>query len=95
MEIGLYLALSTTHLRCASAALLERWAGTPSPARPLLVASTQLGWFVPTRSLPAATLDQLPAELPAILAFGRRHRCDYILFDCDASAVDELPVFPW
>ena len=21
--------------------------------------------------------------------------CDYLLFDCDADAIDALPVFPW
>ena len=37
----------------------------------------------------------LPKEIPAILALGRAHGCDYVLLDCDGPTESALPTFPW
>jgi hypothetical protein len=29
------------------------------------------------------------------MRLGREQGCDYLLFDCDAGAIDGLAVFPW
>lgn len=93
MEFGKYVVLSTAHVRCATAERLTAWTGLPPELQPIAVAPTSYGWFLPTRSLVDA--EQLPEELPAILAFGLGHGCDYVLLDSDGEEASELPVFPW
>lgn len=95
MEYGRYLVLSTAHLRCATAELLESWARLPATDQPLAVASTQYGWFVSTRDQPNLSTPEMPAELPPLLARGRSAGCAYILFDCDGPEEPDLPRFPW
>lgn len=95
MHIGRHLVLSTTHVRCATAELLEHWARLRAADQPLAVASTQCGWFVGTRQPQCTHTVQLPEELPAILAFGRALDCSYVLLDCDGPEVSALPCFPW
>jgi hypothetical protein len=94
-EFGKYVVLSTAHIRCATAELLQSWAGLSANAQPLVIASTQCGWFVSTYPIDGPDLAHLPAELPDILAFARDHDCDYVLLDCDGGRSDALPVFPW
>lgn len=95
MEIGRHLVLSTAHIRCATAELLDRWARLPATDQPLPVASTQYGWFIAATGPDATRSESLPEELPMILAFGRAHDCSYILFDCDGPLEPDLPRFPW
>lgn len=35
------------------------------------------------------------ADMQQVLVFARKHGCDYIKFDCDASLIDELPKYSW
>jgi hypothetical protein len=91
LEIGHFLVLSTVHLRSATGGLLDRWARLPFLDRPLSIVSTGCGWFMPTAGAPSV----LPDEVPPILAFARACGCQYVLFDCDASPVADLPAFPW
>lgn len=95
MEFGRYVVLSTAHVRCATAELLTGWALQPPTDQPLAVASTQYGWFLPTRLLSDPDDPRLPEELRGLLAFGRELGCDYVLLDCDGDRSGTLPVFPW
>jgi hypothetical protein len=95
METGQYLVLSTAHIRCATAQLFNNWADLPPASQPLSVAPTQYGWFLPTRADTSEAARHLPKEIPAILALGRAHGCDYVLLDCDGPTESALPTFPW
>lgn len=95
METGLFLVLSTAHIRCATAELLNNWADLPPARQPLGVAPTQYGWFLPTRIDTKQAARHFPKEIPAILALGRTHGCDYVLLDCDGPTEPGLPAFPW
>jgi len=95
MEFGRYLVLSTTHVRCATAQLLDVWASLSAMEQPLAVASTHYGWFLSTCELVESRALQLPEELPAILAFGRARGCAHILLDSDGPEIPDLPLFPW
>lgn len=94
METGRYIVLSTAHVRVETARLLDKWAKLPASDQPLAIASTQYGWFVPTRDI-VDKVAGLPAEILAALAFGRAHDCAYILFDCDGPEEELLPIYPW
>jgi hypothetical protein len=95
MEIGRHLVLSTAHIRCATAQLLNCWASLPLAQQPLAVAPTSCGWFLSTCAdqTPCGTL--WPAEIPPVLAYARAQGCSYILLDCDGPEDPALPRFAW
>jgi hypothetical protein len=95
VEIGRYLVLGTVHVSMKTAEMLDEWASLEPASRPLGVASTHYGWFIPTRDVEGTEREQIPAELLAAMWFGREQHCDYLLFDCDAGEIDGLTVFPW
>ena len=95
MEIGRYLVLGTMHVSMKTAATLDAWALLEPASRPLGIASTCYGWFIPTRDVQGPDRRLIPDELLAAMSLGRGQGCDYLLFDCDACAIDELAIFPW
>jgi hypothetical protein len=95
LEIGRHLVLSTVHVSMKTADMLDGWAGHEPSSRPLAVASTHFGWFIPTREAEEPDREQIPDEVLAAMRLGREQGCDYLLFDCDASAIDALQTFPW
>jgi hypothetical protein len=95
VEIGRYLVLGTVHVSMKTAELLDAWALLEPASRPLCVASTHYGWFIPTREIEGPDRLAIPDELLAAMALGRVQGCDYLLFDCDACAINGLPSFPW
>jgi hypothetical protein len=95
VEIGCYLVLGTMHVSMKTAELLDAWALLEPSSRSLSIASTHYGWFIPTRDVEGPDREQIPGELLVAMRVGRELACDYLLFDCDAAAIDGLPVFPW
>ena len=94
MERGRYVVLSTTHVRHATAELLVAWSEPPATERPLAIAGTEGGWFLPTFALADGEDTRLPAELLSILQLARREGCSYVLLDCDGPVIDALVAFP-
>lgn len=95
MRYGRYLLISTVHVPKAVAELLDAWAVALPAHRPVTVAPTQFGWFVSTREAAGAAAADIPIELNAIQRLGRERACDFVLLDCDAEVLPELPVFGW
>lgn len=95
VEIGRYLVLGTMHVSMKTAEVLDAWALLDPASRPLGVASTHYGWFIPTRDVEGQDRLAIPGELLAAMELGRKQGCDYLLFDCDACAIDTLTIFPW
>ncbi len=95
MEIGRHLVLSTVHVSMKTAEVLDGWAILEPSDRPLAIASTHYGWFIPTRQAEEPDRAQIPDEVLAAMRVGREQGCDYLLFDCDAGEIDALPTFPW
>jgi hypothetical protein len=95
LETGYYCVLTTAHLSTATASLLDEWCSAETSARPLNVASTVYGWFVPAREVDEPTQAKLPADLLAAINFARAHGFDHIQFDCDADSVEALPKHDW
>lgn len=94
-DVGCYLVLSTAHIRCSTAQMLDHWAELPIHRQPLAVARLGLGWFVSTRATSMRGAESLAEEIPAILAFGRAQGCDHVLLDCDGPEERMLPLYPW
>ncbi|MBB6122906.1 hypothetical protein [Sphingobium subterraneum] len=95
VEIGRYLVLGTMHVSMKTAELLDAWALLEPSGRPLGVASTHYGWFIRTSDVEGPDREQIPGELLVAMRVGRELACDYLLFDCDALAIEGLEVFPW
>ncbi|MCP3731298.1 hypothetical protein M9978_12755 [Sphingomonas sp. MG17] len=93
MPIGKFVVIGTMHVRCATAQRLSDWALLTAADQPLAVSATPGGWFLPTHEVECGA--DVPPELHAILAFGRKHGCGYVLLDCDGPECAALPVFPW
>lgn len=95
LETGHYCVLTTAHLSTATANSLDEWSTAEASERPINVASTVYGWFVPSRAVDELTQSKLPADLLAAMNFARAHGFDHILFDCDAGSVEALPKHDW
>jgi hypothetical protein len=95
VETGRYLVLGTMHVAVKTAETLDAWALLRPDERPLAVASTHYGWFIPTRNPDEPDRSEIPSELLEAMHLGREQGCDHLLFDCDAAAIDGLAVFPW
>ena len=94
-ETGTYCVLSTAHLTFQTADRLDKWASWPPSERPIDIAASVYGWFVPTRELADDRRAQLPEDLLTLIAFGRDRGFRFVLLDCDACSVDDLPVHDW
>lgn len=95
LETGWYCVLGTAHLSTSTADLLDRWCSDQVQDRPLNIASSIYGWFVPTREVDPITRAEIPDDLLAALCFGRERGFDHVLFDCDAGTVEGLRVHDW
>lgn len=95
IEQGRYCVLSTAHLTVQTAGLLDQWASWPPTDRPIDIAASVYGWFVPTRLPGEAQQVQLPDDLLKLMAFGREHAFRFLLLDCDGDSADALPVHDW
>lgn len=95
VEAGRYCVLTTAHVSTATASSLDEWCSSAATDRPINVASTVYGWFVPVREVDEPTQARLPADLLAAMKFARERGFDHILFDCDADGVEDLPQHNW
>lgn len=94
-ETGIYLVLSSGHITVKTAELLDRWAAADDSDRPMMIASTNYGWFVSTREPEVANRADVPRDLDAVLRFARNQGYGYLLFDADGDTIDALPFHPW
>ena len=39
--------------------------------------------------------EKYPTDIKDVLAYARKHHCQWIMFDCDAEPVHELPTYEW
>lgn len=86
--------LSTGHLTEADAESLS--ANGNDRVRQLRVMGDHHGFFV---SVPCEITDEMreqcPASLLLCLEWAQARSFDYVLFDCDAEFVAELPAYDW
>jgi hypothetical protein len=94
IEVGCYLVLSTLHIRCSTAVLLDKWSELPAIGQPIAASRTNYGWFIPSKAGPMPP-PVLPSEFEKLLRFARSKGCAHILFDCDGPIEPSLPTFPW
>ncbi|MDE8652149.1 hypothetical protein [Novosphingobium album (ex Liu et al. 2023)] len=95
IEQGRYCVLSTAHLTFQTADCLDKWASWPPSDRPIDIAASVYGWFVPTRDLLEERRANLPEDLLGLIAFGRARGFQFVLLDCDADCAEDLPVHDW
>ncbi|CAM5612498.1 hypothetical protein ACFSUK_04420 [Sphingobium scionense] len=95
LRVGRHLVISTSHIRPATADLLDQWAPMIPEARPLGVAEAGYGWFVLTDPLDGLEREMVPNELWAAIELARAQGCRWLLLDRDADCVDGLETFEW
>ncbi|WP_454883036.1 DUF5983 family protein [Sphingomonas oryzagri] len=92
---GRYCVLSTGHLTAGTAVLLDEWASWPPSDRPIDIAASVYGWFVPTREIDERWRGQLPDDLLQVISFARDRGFQFVLLHCDGDEVDMLPRHHW
>ena len=95
LRVGRHLVISTSHIRPATADLLDQWAPMVPESRPLGVAEAGYGWFVLTDPLDGLEREMVPNELWAAIEFARAQGCRWLLLDRDADCIDGLETFEW
>ncbi len=55
----------------------------------ILGGRTRHGWFVYASEAPTSPI---PADLARLMHYARQRGCEYILLDCDALPMEDLPV---
>lgn len=58
-------------------------------AQVVLASGMRYGWFVYANEEPE---EGIPADLAAVFRLARQRGCDYVLFDCDAIPLEDLPI---
>lgn len=55
------------------------------------------GWFilVPQIKEDADRLSQIPNDLRGIIEYALKQDCTWVMLDCDADTIPELPTFDW
>lgn len=53
----------------------------------------EYGWFIYAHWTESTSA--MPVDLAACLEFARAKGCGWVMFDCDASSVEELPEYGW
>lgn len=56
------------------------------------IAGFGYGWFL-TANPSESALERMPEDVKAIVEYARSQRCDYVVLDRDADAVDDLPTY--
>ncbi|MDT8278790.1 hypothetical protein RQ734_22295 [Roseomonas mucosa] len=95
MTIRSFLDLSSSHLSPETWAWLDaqttdamvRSLG-PS-AQVVLAGGMRYGWFIYADEEPGETI---PSDLMAVFRFARLRGCEYVLFDTDATPMEDLPI---
>jgi hypothetical protein len=87
MPIEKLLVLSTTHL---SPKTCNEWLHSCPWAA---FEKGDYGWFVYVAEDTEGV--DVPLDLRSALHVARREGCEWVMFDCDASTIDELPTFEW
>ena len=94
LETRRFVVISTAHVSEITA---NRLNNTPATEWPCLGGSYgEYGWFLYAHDENAGFWpDTIPDELFDVMIWARGRGFDYILFDCDADQVEELPAFDW
>jgi len=89
MTILKMLDLSTAHVSKETAQMLDddRLSDFVVPYQ-----KGDFGWFI---WVPPVEHEGVPADLRAVLAYARTQQCDWVMLDCDAETIDNLPSFDW
>ncbi len=90
-----FLDLSSGHLSPETWAWLDiqttskRIRGLGPSAQVVLATGMRCGWFVYASEEPEKGI---PADLDAVFRLARQRGCDYVLFDYDATPLEDLPI---
>lgn len=89
-----FLDLSTAHITAKTRDLFNNGGCSDDYVRYALVdLHGEYGWWVYAE--PVCSDYRLPDDLDRVMRYARDNGCDWILFDCDAAEVDDLPTYKW
>ena len=90
------LDISTAHVSENTSILLNEWAISCFVRPAIVYDKKDYGWLVYVPSEPGKeTEPDFPEDLRSCIELARSHGCDWIMFDCDSTTIDELNVYEW
>lgn len=95
LEIGNYVALSSSHISWPTTEKIDEWMKVDADERPVSIADTHYGWLVATDPSSFSDYRELPDDLVNALTFARGLGCNYLILDRDAYTTDRLPCYEW
>jgi transcriptional regulator with XRE-family HTH domain len=99
MEIANMMVLTTGHVMQETA----KWLDSKDKNPIIVYPKGEYGWIIPLFDdlfIMLKELDEqggleVPNDLLNVLHFAYKHGCTWVMFDCDADAVDGLPSYEW
>lgn len=87
------LEISTGHVCLDGEALLEN----PNQPHLIVYKKGDYGWLilVPEESDLAALAGNIPKSVHDVLCYARRLNCQWVMLDCDAYELPDLPLYDW
>lgn len=94
LDVRTFVVIGTGHVTEKSAAFLDT---VPSEQWPCLGGRYgEYGWFLYAHEENCGTgKDRIPDDIFAVMTWARKRGFEYVLVDCDADTVDDLPVYDW
>ena len=105
LEIYRMLTLSTSHLTSETVntldAVINGLSTSPMPVcypKMDLYINEAYGYFMHIADeddIDDEAEEKYPKDIKDVLAYARKHHCQWVMFDCDAEPVHELPTYEW
>ncbi|GGG18510.1 DUF5983 family protein [Paenibacillus abyssi] len=89
------LVLSTGHISKETKEWIDKSDEEPVPLT--IYEKSIYGWMilVPQDDRDAELLKDVPESLQAVIEYAVRHDCSWVMLDCDANCIPELPQYDW
>jgi hypothetical protein len=99
LEIAKMLILSTSHVTNETRLKMEQWAEGEADENgfiPTVYRKGDYGWIIHVHEAESEMdTDRFPEDVTAAIVFARGQGCQWIMYDCDADEIDELPTYEW
>jgi len=95
LEIGNYVALSTSHISRRTTQKIDEWMKCDPDERLVSITDTHFGWLVAADPSSFGDFLEIPDDLFHALTFAWGLGCNYLILDRDASTTDRLVCYEW
>ena len=92
LDIAKILTLSTAHIKPETATMLDNEPNTDNLGLSVYD-KARYGWFIYIDSVIDDTLNHLPEDLKACIAFAKKQKCEWLCLDADGEEIEKLTIY--